>query len=800
MIKNYFKIAWRNLVKNKFTSFVNISGLAIGIAVAMLIGLWIWDELSFNKNHANYNSIAQLARSENVNGEIHISENSNFLPIPLANELRTSYGSYFKQVSLASTSREHILAFNNNKFSRLGMYVEPGFTEMFTLKMVGGTANGFSDPNTILINQSLARSLFDKEEAVGKTLKVNNSLSVKVAGVFEDLPYSSSFSETSFFCPFSLLLSSNEGVKRDKDNWKNSSFHIYVQATPGISMATISDRTKDAYWARTKDQQAAANSRTSTFLHPMKNWHLRSEWKNGVQAGGRIQMVWLFGIIASFVLLLACINFMNLSTAHSEKRAREVGIRKSIGSLRGQLIRQFLSESFVVACIAFGVALLLVSLSLNWFNEIADKKITFPLLNPVFWMVSFGFVLVTALAAGSYPALYLSSFKPIKVLKGSFQAGKLTVIPRRVMVIVQFTVSITLIIGTIVIYRQIMHAQDRPIGYNKNGLIRIQMNTADLNGKYDVLRKEVFQTGGAIAYAQSSTPATQLNFFDGGIEWEGKDPNRPQMTFALMAVTYDFGQTIGWQFLQGRDFSRTFSTDPASVVLNEAAVKYMQLRDPVGKTLKWNGNNYKVIGVIRDMVMSSPYDPVQQGVFFLFPGIGPHITIRLNPGLSTSEAIRRIEPVFTRHNPSSPFEYKFVDEEYGRKFASEQRIGTLASFFAGLAIFISCLGIFGLATFVAERRKKEISVRKVLGASVTNLWGLLSKEFLVLVVISFLIAAPIAWYYLGQWLQKYEYRTDISWWIFAVAIGGALTITLLTVSFQAIKAAITNPVKSLRTE
>jgi len=735
-----------------------------------------------------------------VNGEIYISENSNFLPIPLANELRTSYGSYFKHVSLASTGREHILAVDDNKFSRLGMYVEPGFTEMFTLRMVAGTAKGFSDPNTILINRSLARSLFDKADAVGKILKVNNSLSVKVAGVFEDLPYSSSFSDVSFFCPFSLLVSSNEGVKKDQNNWKNSSFHIYVQTAPGISMSTISDRTKNVYWSKTSDQQSASNSRTSTFLHPMKNWHLRSEWKNGVQAGGRIQMVWLFGIIASFVLLLACINFMNLSTAHSEKRAREVGIRKSIGSLRGQLIRQFLSESFVVACIAFGIALLLVSLSLNWFNEIADKKIAFPFLNPVFWLISFGFVIVTALAAGSYPAIYLSSFKPIKVLKGTFRAGRFAAIPRRMMVIIQFTVSITLIIGTIVIYKQIMHAQDRPIGYNKNGLIRIQMNTPDLNNKYDVLRNEVLQTGGATGYAQSSTAATQLNFFDGSIEWEGKDANRPQMTFALTAVSYDFGQTVGWQFLKGRDFSRSYSTDPASVVLNEAAVNYMQLRDPVGKTLKWNGKNYKVIGVIRDMVMSSPYEPVQQGIFFLVPGIGPHITIRLNPGLNVSEAIRRIEPVFSRHNPSSPFEYKFVDEEYGRKFASEQRIGTLASFFTGLAIFISCLGIFGLATFIAERRKKEIGVRKVLGASVLNLWGLLSKEFLLLVIISFVVAVPIAWYYLDQWLQKYEYRTDISWWIFAVAIGGALAITLLTVSFQAIKAAIANPVKSLRTE
>ena len=801
MIKNYFKIAWRNLFKNKGISLINIGGLAIGMAVATLIGLWIWDELSFDKYNKNYENIAQLARKETVNGESFISENSNHFPIPLANELRTNYNCYFKQVALATESNEQMLSYNENQFSRKGMYVGPSFTHIFTLNLLAGTRAGFNDPNTIFINQSLATSLFGSADAIGKVVKLGNNQPVKVTGVYKDLPYNNRFHDISFLCPFDLLVNTNAGVKALLDDWKNSSFNIFVQTTRGTSMKNVSTAIKEIYWNRIKsDRQQASNDNIALFLHPMKDWHLRSEWKNGVQAGGKIQLVWLFGAIGIFVLLLACINFMNLSTARSEKRAKEVGIRKTVGSLKSQLVKQFLSESFLTVCIAFVLGNGIVLLSLNWFNQIADKSVSFPFDNALFWIISVLFIVITALVSGSYPALYLSSFRPVKVLKGTFRAGKSAAIPRRIMVAIQFTVSIILIIGTIVVYRQVQHAQNRPIGYDRNGLIRFNMNTADLNGKNDVLSQELLASGGVIEVAESSAATTENNYFDDRIEWEGKNPKQAKMAFVLTAVTHDFGKTVGWQFTQGRDFSRDFPTDNAAVILNEAAAKYMQLADPVGKTITFNNNPYTVVGVIKDMITDSPYKPVQQSLYFMVPQVGPVITMRLNPKLSPAKAISLIQTVFRKLNPNGLFDYKFVDEEYGRKFAAEQRIGTLSTVFAILAIFISCLGIFGLASFVASQRIKEIGVRKILGASVINLWGLLSKEFILLVIIAFVIAIPISYYFMDDWLQKYEYRTNIAWWIFGAAGAGALVITVLTISFQAIKAAIANPVKSLRTE
>lgn len=802
MFKSYFKIAWRNLQKNKLVSVLNIGGLAVGMAVAMLIGLWIWDELSFNKYNKNYDSIAQLARKEMVNGEVFIADESNHFPIPLAAQLRTNYPDYFKQVALATEGGEQLLSVDNNRFSRSGMYVEPDFTSIFTLDMVAGTPSGLNDPHSILISKSLSVSLFGQANPVGKVVKLNNKDDVKVSGVFADLPGNNRFSDISFFCPLKLLIATNDQVKQNLDNWGNSSFHIFLQTAPGFNMTEISRHIKDVYWPKIETTRPKSNDEPTTlFLHPMKDWHLRSEWKNGLHAGGQLQVVWLFGIIGGFVLLLACINFMNLSTARSEKRAREVGIRKTFGSRRSQLVKQFLSESLLTVFIAFLLSIVLILISLNAFNGIAAKKISFSFFHhPDFWIISLLFILVTAFVSGSYPAFFLSAFQPVKVLKGTFGASGSAAIPRRILAGLQFTFSIILIIGTIVVYRQIRHGQDRPIGYDRNGLIRININTPDLNGKYEVLQKELLSSGGVTGFAQSSSATTENNYYDDRLEWEGKETKLHQMSFVLMAVTYDFGKTVGWQFTQGRDFSRRFATDNAAIILNEAAVKYMRLRDPVGKTVKWNGNPYTVVGVIKDMITASPYTPVQQSIFFMVPNVGPVITIRLNPALNTSEALHRIEPVLRKLNPSAPFEYSFVNEAYGRKFAAEERIGILSGGFAALAIFISCLGIFGLASFVAQQRIREIGVRKILGASVIHLCSLLIREFVVLVLIAFVMAAPVALYFTNQWLQQYTYRTDVTWWIFATAGLGAMIITLLTISFHAISAAMANPVKSLRTE
>jgi len=800
MLRNYFKTAWRNLVKNKMHSFLNIAGLSVGMAVSMLIGLWVWDELSFNTYHKNYTTIAQVDRKEISNGEINIYADNNSLPMPLASELKASYNNYFKHVALASYSDEHLLSFNDHPFARQGMYVDQDFTDIFTLKIIAGTAT-LREPQSILLSGSLAHALFGNAEATGKVLKLDSKQNLTVAGVFEDMPRNAKFSDISFYCPLSLLVSTNDYVKQNTNNWDNSSFQLFVQSAPGMSMDKISSSIKDVYWANVKHNQPAGSAfRAEIFLHPMKDWHLHSAWKNGAEAGGRIELVWLFGIIGIFVLLLACINFMNLSTARSEKRAKEVGIRKTMGSLRSQLVKQFLSESLSVVCIAFVCSIGMVVFSLGWFNQVADKEIHLPFANPVFWIAAITFVLVTAFLAGSYPAIYLSSFQPVKVLKGTFHAGRFAAVPRRVMVVVQFAVSIILIAGTIIVYRQVQYAQSRPVGYDKNGLVRIKMNTPDLYGKYDVLQHELLKSGGAVGFAQCSSPTTHLDYFDDRFEWPGKDLNQTKKAFALMGVTFDFGKTAGWQFIAGRDFSKNFASDSSAIILNETAAKYMGMKDPVGQTVKWNGRPFRVDGVIKDMITESPYEPVQQGIFILAPNVGPYIMVKLNPLLSAGEALGKIEPIFKKYNPSSPFDYKFVDEDYGQKFAAERRTGTLTTIFAALAIFISCLGIFGLASFVAEQRTKEIGVRKILGASVTNLWGLLSREFVLLVVLAFLIAVPVANYFMTGWLQQYTYRTNISWWIFAVTGAGALTVTLLTVSYQSIKAALANPVKSLRTE
>jgi ABC-type antimicrobial peptide transport system permease subunit len=535
------------------------------------------------------------------------------------------------------------------------------------------------------------------------------------------------------------------------------------------------------------------------FLHPMSKWHLYSDFRNGINVGGRIEFVWLFGVIGVFVLLLACINFMNLSTARSEKRAKEVGIRKSVGSMRFQLINQFYSESLLMALFGFVVSLVLVYLALPMFNEVADKKLSLPLSSPIFWAMGVGFSIITGITAGSYPALYLSSFEPVKVLKGTFRTGRYASVPRQVLVVLQFTVSVILIIGTIVVFRQINHAKNRPIGYDRNGLINIYQSTQDIHNHFETVRNELKRAGAIVEMTESGSPTTQVWNSNGGFTWQGKDPALA-VDFPNNGVTHEYGETVGWVFKDGRDFSRDLASDSAAFVINEAAAKFLGFENPVGEVLTWNDEPFTIIGVIEDMIIESPYEPVRASLFHINRYDGNVMILKLNPEISPHEALEKIKTVFTQYNPASPFEYEFVDDEYARKFANEERVGKLASFFAALAILISCLGIFGLASFVAEQRTKEIGIRKVLGASVLNLWGMLSKDFVVLVMISLTIAMPAAYFLMDSWLAKYEYRSTVAWWIFVVAGVGALLITLATVSYQSIKTALANPVSSLRSE
>jgi len=790
MIRNYIKIALRNLLKNKGYSFINIGGLAAGMAAAMLIGLWVWDELSFDRSLKNYDRLAAVWQMVDFGeGKIPYA----VTPIPLSEELHKNYPE-IKAVSLIGDLYS-ILSTGERKVYKNGIYAEPDFTSMMSLEMHTGTQQGLKALNSIMISRSLARDLFGDDDPMNKIVRVDNQLTVSVTGVYADFPENNQFKDLQFILPWDLAMTSNEFYKNSRYGWDNNSWNMYVQLGEGADFKTVSEKIRDIRMTKANPP----GYKPQFFLHPLRDLHLYSEYTNGVQDGGRIRYVWLFATIGIFILLLACINFMNLSTARSEKRAKEVGIRTTVGSARRQLVAQFFSESLVVTAFAFAVALLVVSLALPFFNDLAGKRMAIPFSNPYLWLLGLGFSLVTGMVAGSYPAFYLSSFKPVNVLKGTLRQGRFSAIPRRVLVVLQFTVSVTLIIGTIVVFRQIDFAKSRPAGYTRGGLIEVKMNTPELYQHFDALRADVLATGAVVEFAESSGSITDQNGSSTDFAWEGKSPNTMPL-FHGNAVTHEFGKAVGWEITAGRDFSRALASDTAAMILNEAAVKFIGFQKPINQRIRHSGREYIVIGVVKDILRESPFNPVKPGFFVIDYRSVDIIKIRLAPETGTREALVKVEEVFRKYNPSSPFDFTFVDQLYAQKFSDEERIGKLAGVFAGLAIFISSLGIFGLASFVAERRTKEIGIRKVLGASVATLWRLLSREFVILVLISLVLAMPAAYFGMLRWLEHYEYHTDLAWWIFVSAGTGALAITLLTVSYQSIRAAVANPVKSLRSE
>jgi putative ABC transport system permease protein len=799
MYKSYFKIGWRNLLKDKGNSVINIGGLALGISVALMIGLWVYDEIHFNEYHSKHARIARVLRNGTLNNETHTS---NYQPLPLAEELRAKYGDNFKTVAKAWMPGDHIFSDTTRNVTFRGRFIEPAGVPMLDIKMVQGTVSGLNDPHSVLISASAAKNIFGDETAINKVVKIDINMEAKVVGVYEDLPHNSDFHGTQFLAPFELLISANEWMKYQ--GFGSNMLEVYVELAEGVSFPAASERIKDAILKNVQSDKSYVSVNPQLFLHPMDDWHLNSEWKNGNNTGGLIQIVWLFAIIGGFVLLLACINFMNLSTARSQQRAKEVGIRKSMGSFRSQLMHQFFSESLLVVVFSFVIALGIVSVSLSWFNDLAGKAMVMPWTNLYVWLGAIAFVLTTGLIAGSYPALYLSSFKAVAVLKGSLRSGRFSSIPRKVLVVFQFTVSVTLIIGTVIVYKQIQFAKNRPAGYSREGLIMIPMSTPEFAPKLATIQTELKNTGTVASVAESSSPPTDVWNTNGGFEWRGMTPGY-LVEFATMTVSPEYGKTVGWEFINGRDFSPNLASDSAAFVINEAAAKLMGIENPVGEPVKWNSvyrskyTSFTIIGMIRDMVMKSPYDASIPAVYFL--GSDKNwINVRINPSIPTTDALAQMEQVFKKIVPSAPFDFKFADDEYALKFATEERVGKLASLFTVLAIVISCLGLFGLASFIAEQRTKEIGIRKVVGASVYSLWKMLSVDFVILVIISCVLAIPAAYYFASEWLLKFHYRTDISWWVFFITTITALSITILTVSYQAIRAALMNPVKSLRSE
>jgi ABC-type antimicrobial peptide transport system permease subunit len=786
MLKNYFRVAWRNFRKSRTSSLINVAGLASGMAIALVIGLWIFDELSFDHYHKQHSRIARGMVTQ-------ITPDGTFtgstVSMPMGQAFKTQYKDLFTRVARMSIPYDQLVAYDDKMLMANGVWADRELPEMFTFRIVKGSIAAASDPSTVLVSQSLATALFGNNDPINKSILAGNNIRFNIGGVYEDIPHNTTLADIKLIMPWQ---NKENGYRNTNTNWDDHNGSIYVELAPGITAEQATARIKDLPTPHIKGWKEAA------LIYPLDRTHLYNKFTNGHADGGRIQFVWMFGIIGGFVLLLACINFMNLSTARSEKRAREVGIRKTVGSLKRQLVAQFLSESVLIALLSFLLSLALAELSLPFFNSISAKEMTMPLANGWFWMISIGFVLLTGILAGSYPAFYLSRFDPVQVLKGTFKAGRYSAIPRQVLVVLQFTVSLTLIIGTVIVFRQIGYVKDLAVGYDRDGLVSVAMNTPDAYSHYNAISQEIIEQQLASNVARSSMKPTGF-MNNNQLYWRGKRPDQESVFFRNVNVSREFGATVKWQVSQGRDFNKEFPGDSTGMILNEAAAKVIGIKNPIGESMTMFGTKYTVIGVVKDMITNSPYDRIEPAVFMGAPWYD-YITIRLKPGLPTKKALAGLESIFKKYNPGSPFLYSFIDDEYAKKFLAEQRIGNLASVFASLAIFISCIGLFGLASFVAEQRTKEIGVRKILGAGVFTLWGLLSRDFLKLVIISFCIAMPLAWYGMSKWLMNYEHRTGISWWIFAASGSGLLLITLLTVSFQSLRAATMSPVNSLRTE
>lgn len=792
MLRNYIIIGWRNLIRASGFSAINVFGLSIGMCVALLIGLWLYDELTFNRSFSNHDRIAQVYHHITLGDDQFATSGVGY---PYGAALKSTFAG-IEEVSMSSGEGDHLLAVDEVKLTEKGMLVEPSFLKIFTVQMLEGDYKALDNVHSIVLSRSLARKLFD-DSPVGKLLKFDNQEQLMVTGVYEDFPTNSQFAPIHLLVPIEYMLASNPGDWRSRDSWDTYAFDCYALLKAETSPAQLSKKLEQMLFEKSSSEAKVMTPRG--FLFAMNDWHLNVNFNDGSGDPPRMQFVLMFGTIGVFVLALACINFMNLSTARSEMRSKEVGVRKVMGSVRRQLIRQFLTESLMIVTIAAAIALLMVGLILPVFNTVIGKQIAVRWNEPIFYISVCSFVLFTALLAGSYPALYLSAFNPVQVLKGTFRAGKAAILPRKVMVVFQFTISILLIIGTIVVFLEIQHARNREVGFDRANIIQMQVLTRDLaETDYNGLRNDLIASGAVENMAKSDFPITGAVGADAAISWEGKDPDLHPL-IAINRCSHDFPATNGFQFVEGRDFSHELASDSSALIINEMAADLFGRTKALGMKLRFfSGTERTVVGIIKDQIRWTPFTKQSPHVYYVsYEGLR-HLTVRLNAAMPAADALKKVEEVIHRHDPDSPFEYEFQDENYARLFRDEERMGKLAAVFALLAIAISCIGMFGLAAFAAGQRIKEIGIRKVLGASVFKLWGMLSMDFVWLVVLAILVAFPIAYYVMGQWLAQYEYRIDISWVIFAVTGALALIITLLVVSYQALRAAWANPVHCLR--
>lgn len=792
MIRNFFKVAYRNLLRSKGFSIINITGLATGMAAAILILLWLQNEISYDQFHKNKDRIYQVWNRLPEDGEIR---SWNSVPAPTARVIEKDIPEVARAVRVNENS-SYLFTVGEKKIEKYGMQVDSGFLEVFSFPLLkGNPATALNNMYSVLLTEKTANSLFGNEDPMGQVIRLDNQENFTVTGILEDLPNNTQF-DFEFLLPWS-----NRKFGEGQDlGWDDNSTSTYVLLKPNSNFTSANEKIKVL---RQNYHQDSKKMNWELFLYPLDRWRLYSSFTNGVEDNnGRSGFVEMFGIISCFILLIACINFMNLSTARSEKRAKEVGIRKVAGASKRSLISQFIGESVFIAFLSGMIAIVIVELCLPAYNRLTEKELFIDFKDVYTWMAFIGFILLTGLLAGSYPAFFLSSFRPVSVLKGTFKKAHAAITPRKVLVVFQFTFAIILIICTIIVKQQIDYARDREVGYDRNNLVYHFMS-GDIKKNYQLIKNELLSKDVATSVTKTNSPLTE-RWSDGwGQNWEGKDPN-DKTSFDRYLADEGLGKTAGLHFVQGRDFDlKKFATDSTALIINESALKIMKFKQPIGKIVSDLGIDWHIVGVIKDFILTNPYEPTRPllicGAKSRFMSFNV-VQIKLNTNNSTANNLKKTEAIFKKYNPDYPFEYHFVDEAYAQKFDNQERLAVLTAMFAGLAIIISCLGLFGLAAYMAESRIREIGVRKVLGASVSAITLLLSKDFVKLVVISFIIAAPIAYWAMFEWLMNYSYHISISIWVFILAGLVSVLITLLTVSHQAIKAALSNPVKNLRTE
>jgi putative ABC transport system permease protein len=788
MLKNYLKIAIRNLLKSPAYSSINVAGLSIGLACSMLILLWVSHELSFDKFHPNANQIYQVWINATYDGKVN---SFNSVPMPSKEAIQAA-DSRIKNTAFGGWGTFHLLSVGEKRVNNKGQIVSEEFLDIFHFPMVKGSPEIALDaPNSIVLTESTAKALFGDGESMGQIILIDNKYEVKVTGVLKDVPSNSSL-QFNFLLPLSLLR--NEGwIQEAIDDWGDNSWPLYVELQPGADKAEVEAKIKGLLV-----KNGVVDIPREFFLHPILRWRLHSSFENGKEAGGMVDYVKGFTIIAVFILVIACINFMNLATARSEGRAREVGIRKSIGSRRRELIFQFIGESILIAAISFILSIAMVELSLPLYNSLVNKTLLIDYTSGTFWLFAVAIVLLTGILSGSYPAFYLSSFQPVKVLKGKIQIGKSATTPRQVLVVFQFIFAIALIVGTLVISQQIQHTKDRQLGYDQENLMTVWSNE-DIGKNYNAIKQELLSSGVVASVTKSNSPITDI-FSHNFLDWPGKATDQ-KVIFWTVATEYDYTKTMGIKMLEGRDFSEDFKSDTAAVLVNKTAMEIMGLPETVGtKVTFWGERTATIVGIMDDVLMGSPHGEIKPTLVVFQPDWVSAISIRLGKTNDLQGSIKKVEAIFKKLDPSHPFSYSFVDEQFAQKFTTITMINRIANLFAFLAIVITGLGLLGLAAFTAEQRTKEIGIRKILGASVPSLVKMIAKEFSWLIVIAFIIAAPISWWGFQKFLEQYTYRINFPWWV--LILSGSLTLLfgLAIVSFQAFKAAVANPVQSLRSE